>query len=71
MQFIIWAGIAVLGLITLSATGMVFFHAVGEFRKGKIAEPIAEPIRPASRRNHLRKVDLDALRDRPPVRRAA
>lgn len=71
MQFIIWTGIAVLGLITLSSAGMVFFHMVGAFRADSRNEPAAEPLRPASRRNHLRKVDLESLRDRPPVRRAA
>ena len=71
MQFIIWTGIIVLGLITLSSVGMIFFHTVGELRKGAAAEPVAEPIRPAARRNHLRKVDLESLRDRPPARRAA
>lgn len=60
-----------MGLITVSSAGMIFFHALGEIRKGQAQKPVAEPVRPASRRNHLRKVDLDALRDRPPVRRAA
>ncbi|NNE70357.1 MAG: hypothetical protein HKN29_08325 [Rhodothermales bacterium] len=71
MQFIIWTGIAVLGLMTLSTMGMVFFHAVGEFRK-RGAEPIVDEFAlPTRRRSHMRKVDLESLRDRPPIRRAA
>ena len=72
MQFIIWTGIAALGLITLSAAGMIFFHTVAELRRRESAQAsTSEPLRPASRRSNLRKVDLDAYRDRPPVRRAA
>ncbi len=71
MQFIIWTGIVVLGLITVSTVGMIFFHTVGELRKGAAGQPAAESISPPARRNHLRKVDLETLKDRPPVRRAA
>ncbi|MFT4604465.1 MAG: hypothetical protein ACI9W4_001196 [Rhodothermales bacterium] len=71
MQFIIWTGIVILGLITLSTVGMIFFHTVGELRKGASSELVAEPIRPTARRKHLRKVDLESLRDHPPARRAA
>lgn len=71
MQFIIWVGIAVLGLITISSMGMVFFHAVGEFRKREAKPVIDEFELPVRRRHHMRKVDLESLRDRPPIRRAA
>lgn len=72
MQFIIWTGIAALGLITLSAVGMIFFHTVAELRRREASQAqVTEPQRPVSRRNNLRKVDLDAYRDRPPVRKAA
>jgi hypothetical protein len=71
MQFIIWTGVAVLGLITLSGVGMIFFHIVAEFRNINVEKPSEEARRAMSRREGLRKVDLEALRDRPPVRRAA
>ncbi|MFT5144031.1 MAG: hypothetical protein ACI80V_003616 [Rhodothermales bacterium] len=71
MQFIIWTGVAVLGLITVSGVGMIFFHLVAEFRNLNAQKPVEEPNRPMSRREGLHRVDLEALRDRPPVRRAA
>lgn len=73
MQFIIWTGIAVLGLLTLTSVGIVFFHLVGEFRTTFAAkqEDIPASVKPP-RRGGMRRVDLEALRDeRPPIRRAA
>ena len=71
MQYVIWAGIVVLGLITLSTAGMIFFHLFGEMRR-KMSGIVSEPtyVAPTDR---LRKVDLSTKMrdDRPPMRRAA
>ncbi len=70
MQFVIWTGIVVLGLITVSSAGMIFFHLIGEFRRGELnlSAPSEEPMK----RNTMSKVDLTAMKDdRSPIRRAA
>jgi hypothetical protein len=70
MQYVIWTGVVVLGLITLSTAGIIFFHLFGEFRRGVLGKKV-EPTRPMPSQR-LRKVDLSAMRDdRPPIRRAA
>ena len=72
MQFILWTGIVVLGLVTLVGVGTIFFQLVGEFRQAFAAQPPAVLPKKRSRHEGLRKVDLESLRDdRPPARRAA